>query len=1330
MSQIFITNEQKEEALGHIRYRNVLSNSHKKSLEDGSETFEFVTYADQPYSSSLEGMNRTIIPGEDGEFLEFIIYEVQEDRLESRLEVHAYASYVELIKAKSILPHTTLALSAEDHATEALSGTRWQVGIIAFNGVRTIVFENYTNPYAYLKKIASEFDLELNFRVEHVNGKITGRYVDLVEKVGEWRGRRVEFGKDLLGLRRIENTDNIVTALRVLGPIDTEGNRLQIIVEDEDALQRWGIDGQHIIDTYEPQITNTESVTVDRLKELGERELSKRINASVTYEGTIADLEKVPGLEHKKIRFGDTIQIKDTSYEPALYLEARIFFQDRDITDQAQKQVRLGDFIEYTEEEVNAIWKSLQEQIRQKIGMSELEEVTYTKPQIDGKDDAVREEASKDAQAKTVEGYLNTVNAEKEAVDKRYLAIYSSPYLNGTAKSELQNAKIDYNTKYTALVDEINRATADGETTPTEKSTVDAAFNNYRNSMGVFFDKFEIANDFITQTKAQEAENNANSHTDQIKQQLDAELLEKAGLEYVDEQLTFKADSDVVNTINNTVDNLQQLVDTHSDELEEQGGKITTVETELDDVEGKLSVAITDLSTLEGTVSSQGTQIDANTKAISFKAERSELETLEGNVTNLSNEVGELTISYNGISAEVSDLEATVDGHTVAISDHTSSINVLSNEINSKVSETYVDNAIADIEIGARNLAPLSSIGSWGTGGFTRNNYQFTLSGMNSGLYIHEDQYEPVTEYVMSFKVKKTSGSVHTMAGHSNVADASKTKVYRDGVLVRAGNWSVGDQSYPNDNGEYEYMIKFTTRSDIGTSNDRMYIQPNRSEYDQEFTVVVWDLQLEKGNKKTQWQPAPEDVQSNIDSVYSYAESEITQLSTEIQSKVGKTEFDNLTGRVSSAESTITQHSNQIATKVEEDGVISAINQTPESIRIQASKLNLVGAVTVLSDITGKLGTITAGTINGVTINGSTLNSRVDSNNYTTIENNSIHSEGIYYSDWAKGNQKGVFDVNDGLITMKSGSTNLSTYGQAQISQFGLAVEHYNNGNLNKGTYISPDGIGFNNWWDSSPTSITSGGSVFLGTSFADSLQLTAQGRVFADSFVVSSGYFEVASYSRSSYGTGAMQSYYDANAKEWKILGRTSTYGSTGITLRMISGNVHVEELLRVDGDIRSAGYSRGWGSNNVYLQPSSSGSVLVTSNGYNGGRPNYRPITASSFTNGSLEEYKQDIRKLDLNASELINQATIYEYYLKSDVMNGVYKQRYGLIIGDGYNTPQEVVDGDGVDQYAMNSLSWKAIQELMDITDGHADDINFLKMENQYLKGKVKELEAKIA
>lgn len=72
--------------------------------------------------------------------------------------------------------------------------------------------------------------------------------------------------------------------------------------------------------------------------------------------------------------------------------------------------------------------------------------------------------------------------------------------------------------------------------------------------------------------------------------------------------------------------------------------------------------------------------------------------------------------------------------------------------------------------------------------------------------------------------------------------------------------------------------------------------------------------------------------------------------------------------RVEYNESQISIQADQIASKVSNtdfngNTITSLINQTATTIDIQASKINLMGAVTVLSDISGKLGDITAGNI-------------------------------------------------------------------------------------------------------------------------------------------------------------------------------------------------------------------------------------------------------------------------------------------------------------------------------------------------------------------------------
>ena len=59
----------------------------------------------------------------------------------------------------------------------------------------------------------------------------------------------------------------------------------KLYVADADALQRWTEDGSHKYDIYSPQ-TEDQNMSAERLKQLTEAELKKRINSTVQYEVT------------------------------------------------------------------------------------------------------------------------------------------------------------------------------------------------------------------------------------------------------------------------------------------------------------------------------------------------------------------------------------------------------------------------------------------------------------------------------------------------------------------------------------------------------------------------------------------------------------------------------------------------------------------------------------------------------------------------------------------------------------------------------------------------------------------------------------------------------------------------------------------------------------------------------------------------------------------------------------------------------------------------------------------------------------------------------------
>lgn len=85
-----------------------------------------------------------------------------------------------------------------------------------------------------------------------------------------------------------------------------------------------------------------------------------------------------------------------------------------------------------------------------------------------------------------------------------------------------------------------------------------------------------------------------------------------------------------------------------------------------------------------------------------------------------------------------------------------------------------------------------------------------------------------------------------------------------------------------------------------------------------------------------------------IDGSYSLRQASIDIAGAEaaILLKANATDVEALDGRVTQAEASITINADQITSKVSKNGVISAINQTAESIKIQAAKINLEGYVT------------------------------------------------------------------------------------------------------------------------------------------------------------------------------------------------------------------------------------------------------------------------------------------------------------------------------------------------------------------------------------------------
>ena len=102
-----------------------------------------------------------------------------------------------------------------------------------------------------------------------------------------------------------------------------------------------------------------------------------------------------------------------------------------------------------------------------------------------------------EAEARAIEKYINTVNNTKQAIEATYNKLYTNVYLSGSAKVGLLNAKVTLMGSIENLINAINTAIADGQTTVEEKRDVDNKFTLFNSALATFNTAVEEANKAI-----------------------------------------------------------------------------------------------------------------------------------------------------------------------------------------------------------------------------------------------------------------------------------------------------------------------------------------------------------------------------------------------------------------------------------------------------------------------------------------------------------------------------------------------------------------------------------------------------------------------------------------------------------------------------------------------------------------------------------------------------------------------------------------------------------------------------------------------------------------
>lgn len=233
-------------------------------------------------------------------------------------------------------------VSAYAALASALSSSRWQVGTVADLGQAGTNFY-HTNAWAAIHDVADTWGGELSFEIQVSGTKVTARRVCMAKQVGEDNGKRFNYAKDLVSVKRSVDEGNVCTALygygKSLQTADKDGNLTggydrkltfgdvnggRNWVGSADALARWGRpDGKggkaHVFGDVE--FSDCEDAA--ELKKLTEAQLAQSCVPTVSYTVDATALARA-GEGFEGADEGDLVTVVDKVYDPPLRVRTRI----------------------------------------------------------------------------------------------------------------------------------------------------------------------------------------------------------------------------------------------------------------------------------------------------------------------------------------------------------------------------------------------------------------------------------------------------------------------------------------------------------------------------------------------------------------------------------------------------------------------------------------------------------------------------------------------------------------------------------------------------------------------------------------------------------------------------------------------------------------------------------------------------------------------------------------------------------------------------------------------------------------------------------------------
>jgi phage minor structural protein len=334
---------------------------HVENIETGVHTYEFSVPASHETAEAIEIDGYVIIRDLDNKMQMFKIKDITEEVDDTKYDKKVYCEHIAIpeLLGNVVRPAKLSSYTIENAMLYVLDDTGWTLGNVEYSESKDIEFEDYITTLEAIYTIIEAFEAELQFEVIFENGEVTKRLIHVIQRRGIDTKKWFIYGKDLIDVKRSENSEGLVTALIGVGKGNPDGSRLTLAnftpsglkagfekpyeadwVGNEEALQRYGKNGKHIFGIF----FDEHGTNKQELFEHTQKELEMRCRPKLTYEMKVATLERITGYEADKVRIGDTILAKDTSMKPVMVVEARVLELKRSYTNPENDEVVLGDY--------------------------------------------------------------------------------------------------------------------------------------------------------------------------------------------------------------------------------------------------------------------------------------------------------------------------------------------------------------------------------------------------------------------------------------------------------------------------------------------------------------------------------------------------------------------------------------------------------------------------------------------------------------------------------------------------------------------------------------------------------------------------------------------------------------------------------------------------------------------------------------------------------------------------------------------------------------------------------------------------------------------------